>query len=70
MYHGSQRWWIEIIAGAMFSGKSEELIRRVLRATIGQDRVQVFKSRLDGGYGNAPAILSHDGTTLDAHPVA
>ncbi|MCH7684140.1 MAG: hypothetical protein IIA55_12335 [Gemmatimonadetes bacterium] len=50
MYHGSQRWWIEIIAGAMFSGKSEELIRRVLRATIGQDRAQVFKSRLDGGY--------------------
>lgn len=29
MYHGSQRWWIEIIAGAMFSGKSEELMRRV-----------------------------------------
>ncbi|MCH8938050.1 MAG: hypothetical protein IH966_01400 [Gemmatimonadetes bacterium] len=50
MYHGSQRWWIEIIAGAMFSGKSEELIRLVLRATIGQDRAQVFKSRLDGGY--------------------
>ena len=70
MYHGSQRGWIEIIAGVMFSGKSEELIRRVRSATLAQNRVQVFKSRLDDRYGNASTVLSHDGTTLDAQPVA
>ena len=70
MYHGSQRGWIEIIAGVMFSGKSEELIRRVRSATIAGNRVQVFKSRLDDRYGNASAVLSHDGTALDAQPVA
>lgn len=64
MYHGSQRGWIEIIAGVMFSGKSEELIRRVRSATIARNRVQVFKSRLDDRYGNASAVMSHDGTTL------
>ena len=69
MYHGSQRGWIEIIAGVMFSGKTEELMRRVRSATIAQNRVQVFKSRLDDRYGNASAVLSHDGATLDAQPV-
>ena len=39
--------WIEVITGSMFSGKSEELIRRVRRAQIAQQRVQVFKPRLD-----------------------
>ncbi len=70
MYHGSQRGWIEIIAGVMFSGKTEELIRRVRSATIARNRVQVFKSRLDDRYGNASAVLSHDGATLDAAVVA
>ncbi len=70
MYHGSQRGWVEIIAGVMFSGKTEELIRRVRSATIARNRVQVFKSRLDDRYGRASAVLSHDGTTLDAQPVA
>ena len=63
MYHGSQGGWIEIIAGVMSSGKSEELIRRVRSATMAQDRVQVFKSRLDDRYGNASAVLSHNGST-------
>ncbi len=70
MYHGSQRGWVEVIAGVMFSGKTEELIRRVRSATIARNRVQVFKSRLDDRYGKASAVLSHDGTTLDAQPVA
>ena len=42
--------WIEVIAGVMFSGKSEELIRRVRRAIIARKRVQVFKSHLDARY--------------------
>ena len=42
MYHGSRPGWIEVIAGVMFSGKSEELIRRVRRAIIARRKVQVF----------------------------
>ena len=53
MYHASRTGSIEVIAGVMFSGKSEELIRRVRRALIARRRVQVFKSRLDDRYGRA-----------------
>ncbi len=70
MYHGSQRGWIEVIAGVMFSGKSEELIRRIRRATIARKRVQVFKSHLDDRYGTRLAVASHDGSTLEAQPIA
>ena len=61
--------WIEVIAGVMFSGKSEELIRRVRRAIIARKRVQVFKSHLDGRYGGLYAISSHDGRSVEAVPV-
>ena len=61
--------WIEVIAGVMFSGKSEELMRRVRRATIARKRVQVFKSRLDGRYGGVQRVSSHDGRMVDAVPV-
>lgn len=61
--------WIEVIAGVMFSGKSEELIRRVRRAMIARKRVQVFKSHLDGRYAGIYAISSHDGRTVEAIPV-
>jgi thymidine kinase len=53
----------------MFSGKSEELLRRVRRAMIARRRVQVFKSHLDGRYAGLFAISSHDGRTVDAMPV-
>jgi thymidine kinase len=53
----------------MFSGKSEELIRRVRRAVIARQRVQVFKSHLDSRYAGLYSISSHDGGTLDAGPV-
>ena len=53
----------------MFSGKSEELIRRVRRAIIARKRVQVFKSHLDARYAGIYAISSHDGRTVDAVPV-
>ena len=69
MYHGSQHGWIEVIAGVMFSGKSEELIRRVRRATIARKRVQVFKSQLDDRYGTQSAVATHDGTTLEAQSI-
>jgi thymidine kinase len=61
--------WIEVIAGVMFSGKSEELIRRVRRALIARKRVQVFKSHLDDRYSGIYALGSHDGRTIEAIPV-
>jgi thymidine kinase len=61
--------WIEVIAGVMFSGKSEELIRRVRRAVIARKRVQGFKSHLDGRYSGIYAISSHDGRSVEAVPV-
>ena len=61
--------WIEVIAGVMFSGKSEELQRRVRRATIARKRVQVFKSHLDNRYAGLYHVSSHDGRTMEALPV-
>jgi len=60
---------IEVIAGSMFSGKSEELIRRVRRAVIARQRVQVFKPSLDDRYGRQQ-VASHNGTRLEAVPVS
>lgn len=61
--------WIEVIAGVMFSGKSEELIRRVRRSLIAKKRVQVFKSHLDNRYSGVYTVGSHDGRTVEAVPV-
>lgn len=61
--------WIESIVGPMFSGKSEELIRRVNRALIARQRVQVFKPAIDDRY-RPEAVASHDGRSLQAVPVA
>ena len=55
--------WIEVIAGSMFSGKSEELIRRVRRAQIARQRVQVFKPAVDDRFGRE-AIVSHSEMSL------
>ncbi len=61
--------WIEVIAGVMFSGKSEELMRRIRRATIARKRVQLFKSHLDTRYHGLFAVSSHDQRSLEATPV-
>src|SRR5256884_4737755 len=66
--HLARSGWIEVIAGVMFSGKSEELIRRVRRAVIARKRVQVFKSHLDARYAGIYSISSHDGRTVEAVP--
>lgn len=55
--------WIEIICGPMFSGKSEELIRRIRRAEIARQRVQIFKHAIDARYDTA-SIVSHSQQTL------
>lgn len=61
---------IEVITGVMFSGKSEELLRRVRRAMIARRTVQVFKSQLDDRYGGIQRISSHDGREIEALPVS
>ena len=60
---------IEVVAGVMFSGKSEELIRRVRRAIIAKRAVQVFKSHLDARYAGLFHVSSHDGREVEAVPV-
>lgn len=55
--------WIEVICGPMFSGKSEELIRRLRRAEIARQRVQIFKHNLDARY-EASSIVSHSQQSL------
>lgn len=60
--------WIEVICGGMFSGKSEELIRRIRRAKIARLQVQAFKPAIDDRY-HAQAIASHSGLVADARPV-
>src|SRR5437660_11903272 len=69
MFHGTRPGWIEVIAGVMFSGKSEELVRRVRRAVIAKKRVQVFKSHLDARYAGLYSVSTHDGGTVEAEPV-
>lgn len=59
---------IEVICGSMFSGKTDELIRRLVRATIAKQKVQVFKPAIDIRYA-AEKVASHTGSTYEAIPV-
>lgn len=68
MYRQSNTGWIELVCGSMFSGKTEELIRRVKRAKIARQKVQVFSPQLDDRYGTE-TVSSHNGLKLDAVPV-
>jgi thymidine kinase len=60
--------WIEVITGSMFSGKSEELIRRMRRAEIARQKVQIFKPRLDDRYAE-DQIVSHSDMKLPSETV-
>ncbi len=62
--HGS----IEVVCGSMFSGKTDELIRRLVRATIAKQKVQVFKPAIDIRYA-VDKVTSHAGSNFDAIPV-
>lgn len=62
--------YLEVIAGPMFSGKTEELIRQVKRAAIGKKRVQVFKHKVDTRYGNDNKVHSHAGVSFESDLVA
>lgn len=64
----SQSGWIEVICGSMFSGKTEELIRRLRRAKFANQRVEIFKPRLDVRY-SAEDVVSHDAHAIRCTPV-
>ena len=68
MYNQPTCGWIEVICGSMFSGKTEELIRRVHRAQIARQKVQVFKPAIDTRYANRE-VTSHNGMQVEAVPV-
>ncbi len=68
MYHHPNSGWIEVICGSMFSGKTEELIRRVRRAQIARQNVQVFKPAIDIRYA-VDKISSHNGMVFKAEVV-
>ena len=67
-FKGQRRGWIEVVCGCMFSGKTEELIRRLRRAKIAEMKVEVFKPRVDTRYDET-AIVSHDTSSVLAQPV-
>lgn len=68
MYSKPTGGWIEVICGSMFSGKTEELIRRVRRAQIARQKVQVFKPAIDTRYAERE-VASHNGLQVEALPV-
>ncbi|KKB41021.1 Thymidine kinase [Bacillus thermotolerans] len=68
MYVMKQTGWVEVICGSMFSGKSEELIRRIRRAQFAKQDIMVFKPQMDNRYSKS-AVVSHNGSTVTALPV-
>jgi thymidine kinase len=68
-FKGQRAGWIEVICGSMFSGKTEELIRRLKRAKIARQRVEIFKPKIDTRYDDQK-IVSHDANHILSTPVA
>lgn len=66
--HKEQFGWIEVICGSMFSGKTEELIRRLRRAQFAKQRVEIFKPTVDTRYDNE-YVVSHQGNEIRSTPV-
>jgi len=66
--HGHPKGWIEVICGSMFSGKTEELIRRLRRAQYANQKTEIFKPLLDTRYDDT-AIVSHDANSISSTPV-
>ncbi|MBD44592.1 MAG: thymidine kinase [Flavobacteriaceae bacterium] len=60
--------WIEVIAGSMFSGKTEELIRRLKRAKFAKQKVEIFKPMIDTRYDDK-SVISHDSNEIHSTPV-
>lgn len=66
--HAEQFGWIEVICGSMFSGKTEELIRRLKRAQFAKQRVEIFKPAIDRRY-DEEMVVSHDSNEIRSTPV-
>ena len=67
-FHSQRRGWIEVICGSMFSGKTEELIRRLKRAKIAEQSVEIFKPTTDTRY-SSDEVVSHDARAIASRPV-
>jgi thymidine kinase len=67
-FAGERRGWIEVISGSMFSGKTEELIRRLKRAKIANLKVEIFKPSIDFRFSKT-AVVSHDSNFIHSTPV-
>jgi thymidine kinase len=65
---GNNAGWIEVICGSMFSGKTEELIRRLKRAQIAKQRIEIFKPAVDTRYHEIE-VVSHDESRIRSTPV-
>ena len=65
---GEKKGWIEVICGSMFSGKTEELIRRLKRVKIANLSVEIFKPAIDVRYDEVK-IVSHDTNSINSTPV-
>ena len=65
---GARKGWIEVVCGSMFSGKTEELIRRLKRARIANLKVEIFKPAIDTRYDQAK-VVSHDASSIPSTPI-
>jgi thymidine kinase len=63
-----KKGWIEVICGSMFSGKTEELIRRLKRAKYAKQRIEIFKPEIDTRY-DVEKVVSHDENSINSTPV-
>ena len=68
-HQAPHRGWLEVVCGSMFSGKTEELIRRLTRARIARQQVEIFKPALDTRY-HIENIVSHNAASIRSTPVA
>ncbi len=66
--NANRKGWIEVICGSMFSGKTEELIRRMRRAQFANQKVEIFKPRIDVRYSEEE-VVSHDANSIHSTPV-
>lgn len=67
-FKGQRSGWIEVICGSMFSGKTEELIRRLKRARFANQRVEIYKPKIDTRYDEVK-VVSHDSNSIIAAPI-
>jgi thymidine kinase len=66
--HSKSSGWIEVICGSMFSGKTEELIRRIKRAEFAKQKVEIFKPAVDNRY-DEQEVVSHNKNSIEATAV-